>query len=99
MVPAGYDGHAVQRRRVERSMPLDRSVTRVHGSRWAALLAGAVLLVVLAPRVASVAATATAPRASADTRYSLVHGCFKLQLRPSGTPIAGSAGPFRMQAT
>jgi hypothetical protein len=32
------------------------------------------------------------------TRYSLVHGCFKLKSRPDGQPIAGPAGPFRMQA-
>ncbi|MGZ4245077.1 MAG: Coagulation factor 5/8 type domain-containing protein, partial [Solirubrobacteraceae bacterium] len=39
---------------------------------------------------------ATTPQA--QTRYSLVHGCYSLSSPSRGTPIAASAGPFTMQA-
>jgi hypothetical protein len=39
---------------------------------------------------------AAAPQA--QTRYSLVNGCYALSSPSRGTPIAAAAGPFRMQA-
>jgi hypothetical protein len=39
-----------------------------------------------------------AARRPALTRYSLVNGCYTLRSPADGTPIAPTAGPFRMQA-
>ena len=63
------------------------------------VLFGAVLAALLFPRGDGIAAPRTATSAAPLTRYSLVHGCFRLGSRPSGTPIAQRSGPVRMQAT
>jgi hypothetical protein len=57
-----------------------------------------VLAALLLPRAVGIAAQASAGTAPL-TRYSLVHRCFRVRSRPSGVPIAQTAGPFRMQAT
>src|SRR5205807_2005961 len=68
------------------------------------MVRGALLIAAVAAAIAvalsSSAASPVAHRTStrALTRYSLVHGCYKLRARPGGTPIAAKRGPFRMQA-
>src|SRR2546428_11389472 len=59
---------------------------------------GAGVLAVLLPAGSGRSARATTATAVPLTRYSLVHGCFDLESRPDGRPIAPAAGPFRMQA-
>ena len=47
---------------------------------------------------ASTVAHRPAATPQAQTRYSLVHGCYSLSSPSRGTPIAASVGPFTMQA-
>ncbi|MGZ4313956.1 MAG: hypothetical protein ACXVR1_17820 [Solirubrobacteraceae bacterium] len=58
----------------------------------------AALIVCLGSSPASTAARWLATTPQAQTRYSLVHGCYSLSSPSRGTPIAASAGPFTMQA-
>ncbi|MGZ4273816.1 MAG: hypothetical protein ACXVRP_08630, partial [Solirubrobacteraceae bacterium] len=58
----------------------------------------AALIVCLGSSPASTAARWLATTPQAQTRYSLVHGCYSLSSPSRGTPIAARAGPFTMQA-
>jgi hypothetical protein len=81
-----------------------RRVQRVTGSRAGRLAgvtvaAAAATIVALAGSPAStVAARRMAAAPQAQTRYSLVHGCYALSSPSRGTPIGADAGPFTMQA-
>ncbi len=81
-----------------------RRVQRVTGSRAGRLavvtvVASAAMIVALAGSPAStVAARRAAAAPQAQTRYSLVHGCYALSSPSRGTPIGADAGPFTMQA-
>ena len=56
------------------------------------------LIVGLGSSSASTVARRVAAAPQAQTRYSLVHGCYSLSSPSRGTPIAPSVGPFTMQA-
>jgi hypothetical protein len=58
----------------------------------------AVLIVGFGSSPASTVARRLATTPQAQTRYSLVHGCYSLTSPSSGTPIAAGVGPFTMQA-
>jgi hypothetical protein len=72
------------------------------GARWQraamAIAVAVVLIVGLGSSPATTVARRLATTAQAQTRYSLVHGCYSLSSPSRGTPIAASVGPFAMQA-
>ena len=72
--------------------------TRTGRSALVAVAVAAALIVCFGSSPASTAARRLATTPQAQTRYSLVHGCYSLSSPSRGTPIAASVGPFRMQA-
>ncbi len=72
--------------------------TRVGRSIVTTAAVAAALMVGLGSSPASTVARRLATTPQAQTRYSLVHGCYSLSSPSRGTPIAPSVGPFTMQA-
>jgi hypothetical protein len=64
----------------------------------AAFVPVAVAVAVLVGSAASTTARRLSTRVPAQTRYSIVHGCYALSAGRRGPALAGSDGPFRMQA-
>ncbi len=80
-----------------------RNMERMNGRRLtrAALLALVPIVAVLVVLVSSAASTTArrlSTRVPAQTRYSLVHGCYALRAGRNGPALASADGPFRMQA-
>lgn len=71
---------------------------RVGRSAAMTTVVAALLIVGLGSAPASTVARRLAVSPQAQTRYSLVHGCYALSSPSRGTPIAPSVGPFTMQA-
>jgi hypothetical protein len=74
------------------------SVSRTGRSAATMLAVSAVLIVGFGSSPASTVARRLATAPQAQTRYSLVHGCYSLTSPSRGTPMAANAGPFTMQA-
>ena len=76
-----------------------RAGTRRAGrSALVAVAVAAGLIVGLGGAPASTVARRLASARQAQTRYSLVHGCYSLSSPSRGTTIAAGVGPFTMQA-
>jgi hypothetical protein len=80
-----------------------RNVEQMNGRRLTrvALLAAVPLVAVVVLLVSSAASTTArrlSTRVPAQTRYSLVHGCYALRAGRNGPALASADGPFRMQA-
>src|SRR6185437_15617150 len=84
----------------QRAARCARRVRGMQAGRSAAMTAvvAALLIVGLGSTPPSTAARRPAVAPQAQTRYSLVHGCYALSSPARGTQIAPSVGPFTMQA-
>jgi hypothetical protein len=80
-----------------------RIVEYLNGRRFSrvtllALVPIVAVVVLLASSAASTTARRLSTRVAAQTRYSLVHGCYALSAGRTGPALASAYGPFRMQA-
>jgi hypothetical protein len=84
----------------QRAARCARRVRGMQAGRSVAMTAvvAALLIVGLGSTPPSTAARRPAVAPQAQTRYSLVHGCYALSSPARGTQIAPSVGPFTMQA-